>query len=178
DASSDRISNDSSLVNENDSFLISEADSFLISKADSVQERAQEIKTHLAMKYKGRIPREIRIKVLRDIQSIDEPILSESSRSSTALKKRKLDYYLLFLNAYYDTIEAINKVKEARANKSLIRWIVSSGISFSAFDNSYFEDYIKILNPRYNSPKRYTLAASILDAEAANIILKIEKELS
>ena len=55
---------------------------------------------------------------------------------------------------------------------------MSLGISFSAFDNLYFKDYTKILNPGYNSSKRNALASSILDAEAANIILKIEKELS
>ncbi|KAF0479574.1 zinc finger bed domain-containing protein 1-like [Gigaspora margarita] len=104
--------------------------------------RAQDMQSHLAMKCKGNIPREIRIKVLRYMQSEDNPMPS----GSTTLKKRKSNP-LLSLDAYYDTIEAIDKSKEARANKSLIKWIVSS-------------------------------ASSILDTEAANIILKIEKELS
>ncbi|CAG8837328.1 32716_t:CDS:1, partial [Racocetra persica] len=106
--------------------------------------------------------------VLRDIQNED---------GSTSKKKRKSDYPILTMDAYYDAKEAIDKAKETRANKSLIKWIVYSGILFSAFDSPYFEDFTKLLNPGYNSPKRATLATSILDVEAANITLKIEKEL-
>ncbi|CAG8658685.1 4135_t:CDS:1, partial [Dentiscutata heterogama] len=68
--------------------------------------RAQEIQSHLAIKCKKNIPREIRIQVLRDIQSEDNPILSELSKS-IILKKRKSDYLLLSLDTYYDKIEAI-----------------------------------------------------------------------
>ncbi|CAG8789178.1 3712_t:CDS:2, partial [Dentiscutata erythropus] len=78
---------------------------------------------------------------------------------------------------YYNTIEAINRAKKARANQSLIRWVVSSGISFSTFDNLYFEDFTKILNLGYNSSRCNTLALLVLDAEVANITLKIKKEL-
>ncbi|CAG8791181.1 22907_t:CDS:2, partial [Racocetra persica] len=81
-------------------------------------------------------------------------------------------------DAYFDTKEAIDKDKETRVNKSLIKWIVCSGILFSAFDSPYFEDFTKMLNPGYNSPKRTILAISILDVEAANILLKVEKKLS
>jgi len=101
-------------------------------------------------------------------------VLSELTTS----KKRKLVYSQLPVDAYYDAKEAINKAKETRANQSLVKWIVSSGISFSAFNNPYFEDYTKELNPGYNPPKRAALSTSILDAEAANIIIKIEQELS
>ncbi|CAG8774772.1 14695_t:CDS:2, partial [Gigaspora rosea] len=98
-------------------------------------------------KHKGascKVPKEIRMKVLRDIQ-----------------------------NAYFDAKEAIDKAKKKRANQSLIKWIVSSGILFSAFDNPYFEDYTKALNPSYDPPKRTDLTTSILDSEAANIIIKV-----
>ncbi|RIB22904.1 hypothetical protein C2G38_2140003 [Gigaspora rosea] len=81
-------------------------------------------------------------------------------------------------NAYFDAKEAIDKAKKKRANQSLIKWIVSSGILFSAFDNPYFEDYTKALNPSYDPPKRTDLTTSILDSEAANIIIKVDKELS
>ncbi|CAG8478702.1 19774_t:CDS:2, partial [Gigaspora margarita] len=50
--------------------------------------------------------------------------------------------------------------------------------SSNTFNNPYFEDYTKALNPSYNPPKRTALATSILDAEAANIIIKVDKELS
>ncbi|CAG8794888.1 31792_t:CDS:2, partial [Racocetra persica] len=130
--------------------------------------RAHEMKAHLTLKCKRRVPKDIRIKVLRDIQNED---------GSTSKKKRKSDYPILTMDVYYNTKEAIDKAKETRANKSLIKWIVCSGISFSTFDSPYFEDFTKLLNPGYNSPKRTTLATSILDVEAANITLKIEKEL-
>src|SRR6185437_10500332 len=134
--------------------------------------RAYEMKSHLAIKCKGKVPKEIRMKVLRDLQS--EPISPESTTS----KKRKLEYSQLSVDAYFNAKEAIDQAKEKRANQTLIKWIVSSGISFSAFDNPYFEDYTKALNPSYNPPKRTALSTSILDAEAANIIIKVDKELS
>ncbi|CAG8610956.1 10440_t:CDS:2 [Scutellospora calospora] len=135
-----------------------------------VQRRAQEIKSHLAMKCRRRVSREVRIRVLRDLQS-------KFSKSTTP-KKKKSDYSQLFLNAYYDTKEAIDKAKETRANQTLIKWIVCSGISFSAFDNPFFENYTKLLNSGYDPPKHTILASSILDAEAVNIIIKVENELS
>ncbi|CAG8632255.1 36816_t:CDS:2 [Gigaspora margarita] len=46
------------------------------------------------------------------------------------------------------------------------------------FDNSYFEDYTKALNSSYDLPKYTALAISILDSEAANIIIKVDKELN
>ncbi|CAG8779490.1 5049_t:CDS:2, partial [Racocetra fulgida] len=121
--------------------------------------RVQDIRTHLAMK----------CKVLCDLQNKDNPTLSGSQ--SVTLKKRKQNS-TLYIDAYFNAKEAIDKDKETRANKSLIKWIVCSGISFLAFDSPYFEDFTKMLNPGYNSPKRTTLATSILDAEAANILLK------
>ncbi|CAG8830101.1 12529_t:CDS:2, partial [Cetraspora pellucida] len=92
----------------------------------------------------------------------DEHVQSGTS----TLKKRKSNNSILSLDAYYNPKEAIDKAKEIRANKALIKWIVWSGILFSAFDCPYFEDYIKILNYGYNSPKQTSLALSILDIEA------------
>ncbi|CAG8667129.1 10489_t:CDS:2, partial [Ambispora gerdemannii] len=80
--------------------------------------------------------------------------------------------------AYYNTMVSIDQAKEAMVNKALIKWIVSSGIPFSSVNSPYFEDYTKLLNFGYNSPKRSALITSILDTEMANIILKMEKELS
>ncbi|CAG8440876.1 12490_t:CDS:2 [Dentiscutata heterogama] len=132
--------------------------------------RAYYMKSHLAIKCKRKIPREIQFKVLQELQS--EHVLSELATS----KKRKSVYSQLPVDAYYDAKEAIDKAKETRANQSLVKWIVSSSILFSAFDNPYFEDYTKELNPGYNPPKHAALSTSILDAEAANIIIKIEQE--
>ncbi|CAG8839447.1 26290_t:CDS:2 [Gigaspora margarita] len=140
----------SSLISKNNSLLISKTDSVVTTQlshnalnsggrllADIWDEyniinngrgnhkggkgRAHDMKTHFALKCKEKVPREIRIKILRDLQSIDESAPSGSSKS-TILKKQKLDYpSSLSLDAYYNTIEAIDKAKEARANQSLIR---------------------------------------------------------
>ncbi|KAF0481605.1 zinc finger bed domain-containing protein 1-like [Gigaspora margarita] len=62
-----------------------------------------------AGKHKGascKVPKEIRMKVLRDIQS------ESISPESTASKKRKLEYSQLSVDAYFDVKEAINKAKE------------------------------------------------------------------
>ncbi|CAG8806354.1 20578_t:CDS:2, partial [Gigaspora margarita] len=56
--------------------------------------------------------------------------------------------------------------------------IVLSSILFLVFDNPYFKKYIKALNPSYEPPKCSDFATSILDIEAANIIIKIDMELS
>ncbi|CAG8675214.1 171_t:CDS:2, partial [Ambispora gerdemannii] len=80
--------------------------------------------------------------------------------------------------AYYNTTASIDQAKEAMANKALIKWIVSLDIPFSSVDSPYFEDYTKLLNFEYNSPKRSALTTSILDTEMVNIILKMKKELS
>ncbi|CAG8661093.1 2994_t:CDS:2, partial [Scutellospora calospora] len=81
---------------------------------------------------------------------------------------------------YYSCIWVQRKAQEMKSHlvmKCRGR-IVYSGISFSAFNNPFFEDYIKLLNPSYDLPKCIILASSILDAEAANIIIKVENELS
>ncbi|CAG8840849.1 33721_t:CDS:2, partial [Gigaspora margarita] len=77
--------------------------------------RAYKIKSYLTIKYNGKVPKEIQMKVLSDIQT---------------------------------------------------------------FNNPYFENYTKALNPNYDPPKCTALATSILDSEAANIIIKVDKELS
>ena len=41
----------------------------------------------------------------------------------------------------------------------------------------FFQDFVKSLCFEYNPPKRTTLSTTLLNAEAANITLKIEEEL-
>ncbi|CAG8583884.1 16308_t:CDS:2, partial [Racocetra fulgida] len=105
-----------------------------------------DMKAHIALKCKGKVPKVIRVKALWDIQNEDGLMQSGTSTS----KKKKSGYSMLTMDAYYNTKEAIDKTKE---------------------------NFTKILNLGYNSPKRTTLATTILDIEAANITLKIKKEL-
>ncbi|CAG8801721.1 6077_t:CDS:2, partial [Cetraspora pellucida] len=146
----DRTSNDSFLISETESSIQTELSNNRAScrycPHTRARERAQKMKSHLAIKYKERVPREVRVK--------------------------------LCLDTYYDTKEVIDKAKETRANQLLIKWIVCSDILFSAFDNFFFEDYTKILNPSYDPSKRTILASSILDSEMTNIIIKVENKLS
>ena len=64
-----------------------------------------------------------------------------------------------------------------RANKALVRFFVCCGIPFSIVDSPFFQDFVKSLCFEYNPPKRTTLSTTLLNAEAANITLKIEEEL-
>ena len=138
--------------------------------------RANEMKSHLAIKCKGHVPKDIRLNFLREIDNEYE----SSEIPSTSSKKRKITSNQSTLENYYnnDNNDTIDEVKSNRADKALIRWFVCSGIPFVAADSPYFEDFVKSLNSAYNPPKRTALATTQLDGELANITLKIEKELA
>ncbi|CAG8786552.1 7643_t:CDS:2, partial [Dentiscutata erythropus] len=60
----------SSTINENNSLMASETDSVVTTQSSyNTRGRAHDMETHLAMKCKGKVPKEIRTKVLRDLQS-------------------------------------------------------------------------------------------------------------
>ncbi|CAG8721651.1 19623_t:CDS:2, partial [Dentiscutata erythropus] len=83
--------------------------------------KAQDIKTYLVLKCKERMPQEVQIKLLWDIQSEDR-----NMQSGTFIFKKRSNNSILLLDAYYNLKEAIDKAKEARANKALIKWKVYS----------------------------------------------------
>ncbi|PKC00196.1 hypothetical protein RhiirA5_428547 [Rhizophagus irregularis] len=122
--------------------------------------KANEMKSHLAMKCKGYVPKNVQLNFL---QKIDNE--RESSKTSSISK------------IYYD-IDKIDEVKSNRADKALTRWFVCSGIPFVAADSLYFKDFTKSLNSGYNLSKRTAFATTHLDGELANITLKIEKKLA
>jgi hypothetical protein len=136
--------------------------------------KANEMKSHLAMKCKGHIPKDIRLNFLREIDNEQE---SSEVSSSTSSKKRKISNNQPTLDNYYDNSK-IDEVKSNRADKALVRWFVCSGIPFVAADSPYFEDFTKSLNSGYSPPKRTALATTHLDGELVNITLKIEKKLA
>ncbi|CAB4478679.1 unnamed protein product [Rhizophagus irregularis] len=78
--------------------------------------RANEMKSHLAMKCKGHVPKDIRLNFVREIDNERET----SETSSTSSKKRKITNNQKTLENYYD-IDKIDKVKSNRADKALIR---------------------------------------------------------
>src|SRR5438270_1632169 len=70
-----------------------------------------------------------------------------------------------------------NIADTAKINKALVHFFVCCGIPFSIVDSPFFQDFVKSLCFEYNPPKRTTLSTTLLNAEAANITLKIEEEL-
>ena len=138
--------------------------------------RANEMKSHLAMKCRGRVPKDIKLYYLREIDNE-----RESLEISSSSKKRKISNpnqtIQTSLNKFYDN-DKIEEAKSNRADRALVRWFVCSGIPFVAADSPYFEDFTKTLNSGYNPPKRTALSTTHLDGELANITLKIEKELA
>ncbi|CAG8668322.1 1087_t:CDS:2 [Cetraspora pellucida] len=84
---------------------------------NSILKRAHKIKIHLAIKCKEKVSNEIQMKILWKIQSENEQMLTKTP----ILKKRKSNSSMLPLDFYYNTKEAIDKNKEIRANKSLIK---------------------------------------------------------
>jgi hypothetical protein len=70
-----------------------------------------------------------------------------------------------------------NVADTAKINKALIRFFVCCGIPFSVVDSPFFQDFVKSLCYKYELPGRTTLSGNYLDAEIANITLKIEEEL-
>ncbi|CAG8665574.1 8371_t:CDS:2, partial [Racocetra fulgida] len=96
DTSADRISNNSVSTSESES-------------VQSVQ--TESINSLYCSK-------EIQFKLLQEIQNDDK-------YGKSTVKKRKSNNSILPLDAYYDPQENINKAKETRANKVLIKWIVS-----------------------------------------------------
>ena len=49
--------------------------------------------------------------------------------------------------------------------------------SLSIIDSPFFQDFVKSLCYKYELPGRTTLSGNYLDAEIANITLKVEEEL-
>lgn len=70
--------------------------------------------------------------------------------------------------------DAINILK---VDKALVHFFVCCGIPFSVVDSPFFQDFVKSLCFEYKLPKRTALSTTYLNAEIANIALKIEEEL-
>ncbi|PKC57778.1 hypothetical protein RhiirA1_401141 [Rhizophagus irregularis] len=129
------------------------------------------MKSHLAMKCKGRVPKDIRLNFLREIDNERE---SSETSSISSSKKRKISNNQTTLENFYDD-DKIDEVKSNRADKALIRWFVCSGIPFVAADSPYFDDFTKSLNSGYNPPKRTALATTHLDEQLRNLIAPVKK---
>ncbi|CAG8480826.1 25627_t:CDS:2 [Dentiscutata erythropus] len=117
ETSINRISSDPVLLSDTESTQSELNSSIKYCSVSWARGRAQDMKSHLALKCKGKVPKEVRLKILQDIQSKDEHVQSGTS----TLKKRKSNNSILPLDAYYNPKEAIDEAKETRANKALIK---------------------------------------------------------
>jgi hypothetical protein len=95
----------------------------------------------------------------------------------------KVEYLHMISNEKISNQQAIqqqpkkNAIDTTKTNNALVRFFVCCGIPFAIVDSPFFQDFVKSLCFEYEPPKRTTLSTSLLNAEAANITLKIEEEL-
>lgn len=117
------------------------------------------MKAHLALKC-SLVPYNVKIECLNMIRNDNT---SEQPRQRQQINE--------------DRDDSNNEEKTVKANKALLRFFVCCGIPFSVVDSPYFRDFAKSLYYGYEPPRRTTLSNNYLNAEIANISLKIEEEL-
>ncbi|CAG8684240.1 3879_t:CDS:2, partial [Ambispora leptoticha] len=66
-------------------------------------------------------------------------------------------------------LESVLDERNNEINKALLKAFVCAGISFSVIDNPFVQDLFNIIEPKYNPPRRLTLAERMLDEEMACI---------
>lgn len=116
------------------------------------------MKSHLALRCPN-VTHNVRMEYLHAISSKDIPEQSTYQQQSNNKNNNK------------DIVDI------ARVDKSLVRFFVCCGIPFIVVDSPFFQDFVKSLNFKYEIPKRTALSTTCLNAEIANITLKIEEEL-
>lgn len=118
--------------------------------------KPQEMKAHLALRC-SKVTYSVKMEYLH---TIDEA--GNSTQLTTSANNKK---------------DSSNIPDFAKAHKALTRFFVCCGIPFSVVDSPFFHDFVKSLCFEYELPKRTILSTTYLDAETANITLKIEEEL-
>jgi hypothetical protein len=120
--------------------------------------KPNEMKSHLALRC-SKVTYNVKMEYLHAISSSED---SSSTQLTTSANYKKDD----------------NNIPDfTKAHKALTRFFVCCGIPFSVVDSPFFHDFVKSLCFEYELPKRTILSTTYLDAETANITLKIEEEL-
>lgn len=119
--------------------------------------KPNEMKSHLALRC-PRVTYNVKVEYLQTI----------SSSEDTPIQPTTSDNYKKNEN---------NVAESAKVDKALTRFFVCCGIPFSVVDSPFFHDFVKSLCFNYELPKRKILSTTLLDAETANITLKMEEEL-
>jgi len=117
--------------------------------------KPNEMKSHLALRC-SKVPHNIKMEYLHMIsnEEVSEQSISKINKTDNS-----------------------GNIDFTRADKSLVRFFICCGIPFSVVDSPFFQDFVKSLCFEYKLPKRTTLSTTYLNAESANVILKIEEEL-
>src|SRR5436305_8813206 len=109
-------------------------------------------------------------------------------RCSMVIHSVKLEYLHIVTNENISEQTVQNQSKNqlnkgnnnfdfARTDRALVRFFVCCKIPFSVVDSPFFQDFVKSLCYAYESPRRTALSSNLLNAETANIALKIKEEL-
>jgi hypothetical protein len=97
---------------------------------------------------------------------------SESESSDPHLSKKKKIQPKL--NEFYKP-DFLQIGREEKINKVLLKAFVMCGIPWSAIENPYFIELLKVLQPGYKSPSRKQLSTIFLENEVARINRNVEK---
>lgn len=118
------------------------------------------MKSHLALRC-PRVTNNVRIEYLHTI----------SNKDSTETEQ------LIQVQQQSNNKKDNNVIDVEKADKTLVHFFICYEIPFSIVDFPFFQDFVKSLCFEYEPPKRTTLSTTCLNAELANVTLKIEEEL-
>lgn len=95
---------------------------------------------------------------------------NNNNNSNKKLKQSKITDHIEKL--------AITDDKQRRISRALTKFFVCCGIPFWIVENPFFIDFIKTLCPGYQIPKRTTLSTSMVNSEAATVIVDMRNKLA
>ncbi|GBC21028.1 ribonuclease H-like domain-containing protein [Rhizophagus irregularis DAOM 181602=DAOM 197198] len=100
----------------------------------------------------------------------------EQQDKSKSSKKRKYSENQSNMDDYHDSTE-LNEQRCTRINRALVKFFIACRIAFRIVEHSFFINFIKELNARYNIPTREVLVNQLLERELAQVNFKVNSEL-
>ncbi|KAJ7735343.1 hypothetical protein B0H16DRAFT_1765265 [Mycena metata] len=106
-----------------------------------------------------------------DVDAEAGPSTASSSKAGASgavvvSRKRKFQGSL---DSFVDT--AMSTAQKNSADRKLLRFIIHADIAFASVDDPYLDEFCHDLRPSYDSPGRFALTHTLLDAEAAHTFL-------
>ncbi|PKB94216.1 hypothetical protein RhiirA5_386792 [Rhizophagus irregularis] len=102
-------------------------------------------------------------------------VMKQQDKSKSS-KKRKYSKDQSNMDNYHNSTE-LNEQKCTRINRALVKFFIVCGIAFRIVEHSFFINFIKELNARYNTPTREVLVNQLLERELAQVNFKVNSEL-